>query len=103
MAGPVAVVGAGLAGLAAGLELRRRGFQVEIFERSRLVGGKAASFESGGSDLDTGQHVFLGCFDEWLGLVREVGMLGDVFLQPSSGATPISASRRNASGGSHAL
>src|SRR5438105_8960717 len=81
MAGPVAVVGAGLAGLAAGLELRRRGFQVEIFERSRLVGGKAASFESGGSDLDTGQHVFLGCFDEWLELVREVGMRADLVLQ----------------------
>src|SRR5439155_14054686 len=83
MAGPLAVVGAGLAGLAAGLELRRLGFEVEIFERSRLVGGKAASFEAGGSDLDTGQHVFLGCFEEWLGLVREVGMLDDLVLQPS--------------------
>jgi squalene-associated FAD-dependent desaturase len=80
--GTVAVVGAGLAGLAAGLELRRRGFEVEIFERSRLVGGKAASFEAVGSDVDTGQHVFLGCFDEWLGLVREVGMEDDLFLQP---------------------
>jgi squalene-associated FAD-dependent desaturase len=79
---PVAVVGAGLAGVAAGLELRRRGLEVEIFERSRLVGGKAASFEAGGFDLDTGQHVFLGCFDEWLGLVREVGMQDDLFLQP---------------------
>ena len=78
----VAVVGAGLAGLAAGLELRRRGLDVEIFERSRLVGGKAASFEAGGADLDTGQHVFLGCFDQWLGLVREVGMEDDLFLQP---------------------
>jgi squalene-associated FAD-dependent desaturase len=77
----VAVAGAGLAGLAAALELRRLGFEVEVFERSRLVGGKAASFEAGGAGVDTGQHVFLGCFDEWLAMAREVGMLDELHLQ----------------------
>jgi squalene-associated FAD-dependent desaturase len=87
------VVGAGLAGLAAGLELRRRGLEVEIFERSRLVGGKAASFDAGGSEVDTGQHVFLGCFEEWLGMVEEVGMGDDLFIQPRFEVTILAAGR----------
>ncbi|MBV8722645.1 MAG: NAD(P)-binding protein, partial [Candidatus Eremiobacteraeota bacterium] len=35
----VAVVGAGLAGLSAGVELKELGHQVELLERSRLLGG----------------------------------------------------------------
>jgi hydroxysqualene dehydroxylase len=78
---PIAVVGAGLAGLSAAWELTRLGFEVEIFERSRLVGGKATSFEVGGVEFDNGQHVFLGCFDEWLRLVGEAGMADKLHLQ----------------------
>jgi hydroxysqualene dehydroxylase len=82
MTAPVAVVGAGLAGLSAALELHRRGFEVEILERSRLVGGKATSFSAGGVEVDNGQHVFLGCFDAWREMVREVGMEDQIYLQP---------------------
>ena len=78
----IAVVGAGLAGLTAAWDLRRRGFQVDLYERTRLVGGKATSFRAGGEEVDNGQHVFLGCFDEWLGLVREAGMEEQLHLQP---------------------
>lgn len=82
MSARVAVVGAGLAGLSAALELHRRGFEVEILERSRLVGGKATSFTAGGVEVDNGQHVFLGCFDAWREMVRELGMEDQIYLQP---------------------
>jgi hydroxysqualene dehydroxylase len=78
----IAVVGAGLAGLAAAHELTELGADVAIFERSRLVGGKATSFEAGGVEVDNGQHVFLGCFTAWRGLVREVGAEDQLYLQP---------------------
>ncbi|MFY9861137.1 MAG: FAD-dependent oxidoreductase, partial [Candidatus Cybelea sp.] len=55
----VAVVGAGLAGLAAALDLKDAGLAVELFERSRLLGGRATSFEIDGIEVDNGQHVFL--------------------------------------------
>ena len=70
----VAVVGAGLAGLAAALALRERGDHVEIFERTRLLGGRATSFEVGGREIDNGQHVFLHCCDKFIAFVESVGM-----------------------------
>ncbi|MGH2442258.1 MAG: FAD-dependent oxidoreductase, partial [Chloroflexota bacterium] len=65
------VVGAGLAGLSAGLELKARGHEVHLIERSRLLGGKATSFELGGVEVDNGQHVFLACCTEFIDFVTQ--------------------------------
>jgi squalene-associated FAD-dependent desaturase len=74
LAGRVAIVGAGLAGLAAALDLRERSYDVEIYERTRLLGGRATSFEVGGREIDNGQHVFLHCCDRFIDFVDRVGM-----------------------------
>ena len=68
------MVGAGLAGLAAALDLRERGYDVEVFERTRLLGGRATSFDVGGREIDNGQHVFLHCCDRFIDFVGRVGM-----------------------------
>ena len=52
--GTVAVVGAGLGGMAAAIRLRRAGLEVDVFEQSDAVGGKAASVSRGGYTFDTG-------------------------------------------------
>ncbi len=78
----VAVVGGGLAGLAAGFELAQAGHDVELFERSRLLGGRATSFEIDGVEVDNGQHVFLGCCTEFQRFVRRVGMGDKLYVQP---------------------
>lgn len=80
-AGRVAVVGAGLAGLSAALDLVDAGFDVELFERSRLLGGRATSFVVDGIEVDNGQHVFLGCCVELIHFVERVGMAGCLHLQ----------------------
>ncbi len=77
----VAVVGGGLAGLAAAVALADAGANVEIFERSRLLGGRATSFEIGGVEVDNGQHVFLGCCTEFRNFVQRVGMEETLHLQ----------------------
>lgn len=82
MAGrPVAIVGGGLAGLAAGVTLADAGHEVELFERSRLLGGRATSFEIGGVEVDNGQHVFLGCCSQFIDFVTRVGMGDKLYLQ----------------------
>ncbi len=77
----VAVIGAGLAGLSAALELKQAGLHVTLFERSRLLGGRATSFWVGGHEVDNGQHVFLACFTEFIGLLHRLGMDQAVHLQ----------------------
>jgi squalene-associated FAD-dependent desaturase len=62
-----------LAGLSATLDLVEMGYEVTIFERSRLLGGRATSFELAGREVDNGQHVFLGCctaFVEFAGRLK---------------------------------
>jgi len=77
----VAVVGAGLAGLAAAIELGDAGVEVHVFERSRIVGGKVSSFLVDGVEVDNGQHVFLGCCTEFIDLVARLGMADRLWLQ----------------------
>jgi protoporphyrinogen oxidase len=78
----VAVVGAGLAGLAAAVELKELGAHVELFERSRLLGGRATSFEIDGIEVDNGQHVFLACCTEFIDFARRGGFSEKLKLQP---------------------
>lgn len=70
----VAVCGGGLAGLAAALKLKEAGAHVELFERSRLLGGRATSFEIDGVEVDNGQHVFLACCTEFIEFARSIGL-----------------------------
>ena len=83
----VAVVGAGLAGLAAATALRRSGVAVHLVERSRLLGGKATSFEVGGVEVDNGQHVVLRCCTEFIDFARDLGMRASLRFQPRFSAT----------------
>jgi squalene-associated FAD-dependent desaturase len=59
----VAIVGGGLAGLAATLRLSEHGCEVELFEARRQLGGRAASFRdpASGELVDYCQHVSMGC------------------------------------------
>jgi len=88
----VAVVGGGLAGLAAGLALKASGAHVELFERSRILGGRATSFEIDGVEVDNGQHVFLACCTEFVNFATAVGMDGQIHLQERFDATILSRS-----------
>lgn len=54
----VAVVGAGIGGLAAAAILAKDGYEVEVYERLPYAGGKAASLAIGGYRFDTGPSLF---------------------------------------------
>ena len=50
----VAIVGAGLGGLSAGIRLAKKGFDVDIYEQNGSPGGKANNLQLGGYRFDTG-------------------------------------------------
>lgn len=52
----VLVLGAGLAGLSASMELVKKGYNVTILERFDFIGGLAATFEKNHFRFDTGPH-----------------------------------------------
>jgi phytoene desaturase len=53
----IAVIGGGLAGLAAACVLAARGHKVRLFERNAWLGGKAAVLEEGGFRFDMGPTI----------------------------------------------
>ncbi|HEX7353414.1 MAG TPA: hydroxysqualene dehydroxylase HpnE [Mycobacteriales bacterium] len=68
------VVGGGLAGLTAALDLVDRGHDVTLLEARPRLGGLTASFPRGGLTVDTGQHVFLRCCTAYLALLDRLGV-----------------------------
>jgi squalene-associated FAD-dependent desaturase len=73
----VAIIGAGLAGLACGCELADAGHRVTLFERRPWPGGKAYSFvdDETGESVDNGQHIFMSCTTAYIDFLRRIGTL----------------------------
>ncbi|HWY58987.1 MAG TPA: hydroxysqualene dehydroxylase HpnE [Terriglobales bacterium] len=98
----VAVVGGGLAGLAAGCALASSGFRVTLFERRPYLGGRASSYQHPGTGevVDNCQHVLLGCctnliqFYERLGVENKIRWYDRLtFLEPGGRASVIAQSK----------
>jgi zeta-carotene desaturase len=78
----VAIVGAGLAGMATAVELVDAGCEVEIYESRSFVGGKVGSWvDSDGNHVEMGLHVFFGCYYNLFDLMRKVGAIANLRLK----------------------
>src|ERR671914_1962886 len=55
----VAIVGAGMGGLAAAIRLVAMGYEVEVFEKNARVGGRVGRLEAEGFSFDTGPSLLL--------------------------------------------
>jgi len=97
----VAVVGGGLAGLAAGCALASAGMKVTLFERRPYLGGRASSYQHPGTGevIDNCQHVLLGCCTNLIDFYQRTGVAGSIrwfermtFLEPGGRASEIGPS-----------
>lgn len=97
----VAIVGGGLAGLAAGCALADSGFQVTVFERRPFLGGRASSYQHPGTGevVDNCQHVLLGCCTNLIEFYSRLGVEHKIrwydaltFLEPGGRASVIGTS-----------
>lgn len=75
----VAIVGGGLAGLAAAIGLCGRGWQIELFEARRYLGGRAGSFYDVVSNqwVDHCQHVGMACCTNLVDFCQRTGLAAD--------------------------
>ncbi len=94
----VAVIGGGLAGLAAGTALSESGFRVTLFERRPYLGGRASSYQHPGTGevVDNCQHVLLGCCTNLIEFYHRIGVEDKIrwyermtFLEPGGRASVI--------------
>src|SRR5260370_15136768 len=72
----VAVIGGGLAGIAAATALGSRRFEVDLYEARPFLGGRATSWAAGGDDaevIDNCQHVLLRCCNNLQDLYQRLG------------------------------
>ncbi len=76
----IAIIGGGMAGLAAAAKLTQLGKQVTLFEAGPALGGRARGMDYKGLRLDNGQHILLGAYQETLALLKLVGVTESVAL-----------------------
>jgi squalene-associated FAD-dependent desaturase len=91
-----AIVGGGLAGLAAGCALSEGGFHVTLFERRPYLGGRASSYQHPGTGevVDNCQHVLFGSCTNLIDFYQRIDVLDKIrwsdqmtFLEPGGRAT----------------
>ncbi len=72
---PVIIVGAGLSGIAAAVELSSRSIPVLLLEQRQKAGGRAYSFtdEKTGDVIDNGQHVLIAGYHHTMELLERIG------------------------------
>src|SRR5437773_921127 len=80
------VVGGGLAGLSAAVELVDGGHDVTLLEARPTLGGKVQTLPAREADPepppDNGQHIALGCFTEYLKFLERIGSRDHVRRMP---------------------
>ena len=76
MASPknVIIIGGGWAGLAAAVELSRRGIPVTVVEAAPQLGGRARGLAWNSRYIDNGQHLFLGAYHDLLRIIKILGI-----------------------------
>ena len=68
------IVGGGWSGLATAIELTDQGNQVQLFEAGGVLGGRARSVNWQNIDVDNGQHLTIGAYQNMLNLMSHIGL-----------------------------
>jgi squalene-associated FAD-dependent desaturase len=77
----VVVVGGGLAGISAAVDLAEAGLRVTVLEARPWLGGATCSFARRGLTIDNGQHAFLRCYRAYRDLLAKLGVTSSVAIQ----------------------
>jgi squalene-associated FAD-dependent desaturase len=79
----IVVIGGGLAGISAAIDLAESGLPVALIESRPWLGGATCSFVRRGMTIDNGQHVLLRCFTAYRRLLDKLGVASAAAIQPA--------------------
>ena len=69
-----AIFGAGVAGLSTAVELVDRGYDVELYEKRKVLGGKVSVWkDSDGDSVESGLHIVFGGYEQLQNYLKRVG------------------------------
>lgn len=74
------VIGSGLSGMTAAIDLCDAGYDVHVFEKRHVVGGRTSSWNEQGMMIESGLHRFLGMYTELPRVLKKVGIDLDEML-----------------------
>jgi squalene-associated FAD-dependent desaturase len=73
----IAIIGAGWAGLTAGIKLAKSGARTAIFEASHTLGGRARKVTFNNLTIDNGIHLLSGAYSATLSILKQVSASAD--------------------------
>ena len=81
----IVVIGGGFAGASSASALAEAGYSVTLLEQKPILGGRAYSYKDGvtKSDIDNGQHLFLGCYRDTRLFLRRLDVEARLRFLPS--------------------
>jgi len=75
----VAIVGGGLAGLTAAYRLVEADYEVDVYEKRPILGGKWSAWQDEDGDwIETGLHVFFGAYQDIFELMKELNIYDNI-------------------------
>ncbi len=82
----ILVLGGGVAGLSAAVELARRGFHPTLLEERHYLGGRAHSFRDVDTkeELDNGPHILMTCYRRTMHFLETIGTHSKLDIIPAS-------------------
>lgn len=92
----VTVVGGGLAGITAALQLGQRGYRVKLYEQTSALGGNLATrtLTSTGGAYDVYPHMYLGWYRNFWRMMEEVGVKRNANFAPLTTVQQVDRDRK---------
>ena len=86
----VIIVGGGVGGTAVGALLAHQGFQVQLFDKNSIIGGRCTTYEKEGFKIDVGVHLFgEGAKGPLQTVTEAIGMPNDIKWELSREPRPL--------------
>jgi squalene-associated FAD-dependent desaturase len=79
----IIIVGGGIAGISAAMELILNGFDVEMHETKNNLGGRVYSLfhKPSNENIDNGQHIMVGAYDRFFEILNKIGTFDKLYVQ----------------------